>query len=56
MFVDTHANLFYPNFKGEIDNIIESVKAAQVDHILVPSTNIATCIETIDLCKKYDII
>jgi len=56
MFVDTHAHLFYKNFEGELEAVIERAKEAQVDYILVPATDIETSKQTIELTRRYDFI
>ncbi len=56
MFTDTHAHLFYPNFKDDLDKVIEKAKNNGVDYILVPATDIATSKQAIELSEKYDFI
>jgi len=56
MFIDTHAHLFYSNFEGEIDQVIERAKEAGVDYIIIPATDIKTAKEVIELTEKYDMI
>lgn len=56
MFVDTHAHLFYENFKDDIDVVINRAKENGVDYILVPSTDLKTAEETLKLCDKFDFI
>jgi TatD DNase family protein len=56
MFIDAHAHLFYPNFNGEIDEIIKRAKEAGVDYILVPGTDLASSVQAIELSKKYDMV
>lgn len=56
MFVDTHAHLFYENFKDDIDDVIGRAKENGVDYILVPSTDLKTAKETLQLCDKYNFI
>ena len=56
MFVDTHSHLFYPNFEGELDEIISRAKQNGVDYILVPSTDLETAEQVIDLTKKYEMV
>jgi len=56
MFIDTHAHLFYPNFNGEVDQVIERAKNAGVDYMIVPGTNLATSIQAIELADKYDCV
>lgn len=56
MFIDTHAHLFYENFKGDIDEVLNRARENGVDYILVPSTDLKTAKETLQLCDKYDFI
>lgn len=56
MFVDTHAHLFYPNFDGELDEVIQRAKDSGVDYIIVPATDIDSCTKVIELTQKYDMI
>lgn len=54
MFVDTHSHLFYPNFKDDLDEVINRAKDSGVDFIIVPATDIETSRLTIELCEKYE--
>jgi len=54
MFIDTHAHLFYPNFKGEVDQIIERSINAGVKIIIVPATDLATSRQAINLAEQYE--
>jgi TatD DNase family protein len=56
MFIDTHSHLFYPNFNGELDEIISRAQSDGVDYILVPATDLTTAQQVIDLTKKYEIV
>ena len=56
MFVDSHAHLFFPNFKDDLDEVIERARQNGVDYILVPGTDLATSKQAIDLAEKYDFI
>lgn len=56
MFVDTHAHLFYPNFEGELDNVISRAKEAGVKYIVVPGTNPTSCKSVVELTKKYEMV
>lgn len=53
MFVDTHAHLFFENFKEDIDEVIERAKQNNVDYIIVPATDLKTAREAIALSEKY---
>ncbi len=56
MFIDSHAHLFYPNFNGEVDQVIERAKTAGVDYILVPATDLASSAQAIDLAEQFDMV
>lgn len=54
MFIDTHAHLFYPNFEGELDEVIERANTAGVKYIIVPGTDLATSKKAMNLAEKYE--
>ncbi len=56
MYIDTHAHLFFPNFNGEVDQVIQRAKGAGIYAILVPGTDLVTSKQAIELAEKYDII
>lgn len=56
MFIDTHAHLFYPNFKDDLNDVLKRAKEKGIDNILIPATDIATSKEVIGLTGKYDFI
>jgi len=56
MFIDTHAHLFYPNFDGELDELISRAKQNGVDYILVPATDLKTAWQVVELTKKYEMV
>ncbi|MGE5680659.1 MAG: TatD family hydrolase [Bacillota bacterium] len=56
MFVDTHAHLFYPNFNGDIDEVLNRAKDSGVDYILVPGTDLASSAQAVELADKYDFV
>ncbi|PID61396.1 MAG: radical SAM protein [Ignavibacteriae bacterium] len=56
MYIDTHAHLFYPNFEGEVEEVIERAKTAGVKYIIVPGTDLATSKKAMDLADKYDMV
>ena len=56
MFVDSHAHLFFPNFKDDLDAVIQRAKENGVDYILVPSTDIASAKQAVDLAVKYNCV
>ena len=56
MFIDTHSHLFYPNFNGQVDQIIDRAKEAGVDYMIVPGTDISTSVQAVELSEKYDCV
>lgn len=54
MFIDTHAHLFFENFKDDIDDVIKRSKENAVDYIVVPATDIKTAKEAIRLAEKHE--
>jgi len=54
MFIDTHAHLFFENFKEDVDEVIQRAKDNGVDFIVVPATDIKTAKEAITLAEKYE--
>ncbi|NMB81470.1 MAG: YchF/TatD family DNA exonuclease [Ignavibacteria bacterium] len=56
MFVDTHAHLFYPNYNGDLDDVIIRARNAGVDYMIVPATDLASSAQAIQLAEKYDFI
>ncbi len=56
MFVDTHAHLFFDNFDGEVDQVIDRAVNDGIDYILVPSTDLKTAEQVAELTEKYEIV
>ena len=56
MFIDSHAHLFYPNFNGELDEVISRAKQNEVEYILVPATDLKTAEQVVELTKKYEMV
>jgi TatD DNase family protein len=54
MFIDTHAHLFFENFKDDLDDIISRAKDNGVDYIVVPATDLKTAREAIAIAEKYE--
>jgi TatD DNase family protein len=54
MLIDTHAHLFFENYKDDIDEVITRAKENGVDFIIVPATDLKTAREAISLAEKYE--
>ena len=53
MFIDSHAHLFYPDYKDDIDEVIRRAKEAGVTFFVVPGTNVETSRAAIALAERY---
>ncbi len=53
MLIDTHAHLWYPDYDGEVDEVLARARAAGVEKIVVPGTDIVSSKKAIELSKKY---
>ncbi|MFA8343587.1 MAG: TatD family hydrolase [Rhodothermaceae bacterium] len=53
MFIDTHAHLFYKNFNGELDQIVERAIEANVKYMVCPGTDVKTSKQSIEIAEKY---
>ncbi len=56
MFVDTHAHLFYENFKNDLDEVLNRAKENLIDYIIVPATDLETAKTSLSLSEKYDFV
>jgi TatD DNase family protein len=56
MFIDTHAHLFYPNFKDDLDEVIQRAKDSGIDYIIVPATDLKTAQDVITMTEEYEMI
>lgn len=54
MFIDTHAHLFFENYKEDVDAVITHAKENGVNYIIIPATDIITAREAILLAEKYE--
>jgi len=53
MFIDTHAHLFFENYKDDIDDVLRRAEENGVDYIVIPATDLKTAREAITLAEKY---
>jgi len=54
MFIDTHAHLFFENYKDDVDEVINRAKENGIDYIIIPATDLKTASEAISLAEKYE--
>ncbi len=53
---DTHCHLYFNNYQGDLDEVINRARQAGVERILVPAIDVTSSREIIDLIEKYDLI
>lgn len=51
---DTHAHLQFSAFEKNADEVIATAKRADVTHMMIPSTDVATSRAAVKLAQKYD--
>jgi TatD DNase family protein len=56
MFIDTHAHLNSPDILENIDEILDRAEKAGIEKIIVPSTNLQTSLEVIELVQKKEML
>ena len=54
MFIDSHAHLFYPDYKDDIDEVIRRAEDAGVKFFVVPGTNVESSRAAIALAERYN--
>jgi TatD DNase family protein len=53
-YIDTHAHLFYPEYKDDINLVLERAEAAGVTKIIVPGTDVASSLEAITMAERFE--
>ncbi len=53
MLIDSHAHLFWKEFRSDIDKVIQQAKLAKVEKIVVPGLDVKTSQEAIELSKHF---
>jgi len=56
MFIDTHAHLCFPDFAGDLAQVIDRAQAAQVTRIISISTDAASARETLDITHRFEAV
>ncbi len=56
MFIDSHAHLFFKDYKNDLHNVINRAQDAGVDYIICPATDLPTSKQSIALAEKYEMI
>jgi len=53
MIIDTHAHLDFPDFKDDIDEVIDRARGVGVEYLINVGTTVASSRKSIELAKKY---
>lgn len=53
MLIDTHAHLWFPDFKHDLEEVLARARSAGVEKIIVPGTDIKSSKQSVELAKKY---
>ncbi|MBI4549243.1 MAG: TatD family hydrolase, partial [Ignavibacteriae bacterium] len=56
MFIDTHAHLFFKDFRHDLNKVIKQAQDAGVQYIINLGTDVETSRESIELAEKYEIV
>jgi len=54
--IDSHAHINAPQFRGDLDSVIQSALENGVEKIIVPGYDMLTCERAVELAEKYDFI
>jgi len=56
MLIDTHSHISFPEFKEDLDEVLERAKKAGVEKIISVGCDLKSCDESLDLANKYDFV
>jgi TatD DNase family protein len=56
MFIDTHAHLDSPEILENIDEILNRAEKAGIEKIIIPSTNLQSSLDVIELVQKKEML
>jgi Tat protein secretion system quality control protein TatD with DNase activity len=54
MIIDTHAHLDFPDYKDDIDEVIERAGEVGVEYMINVGTTVASSNKSIELAKQYE--
>ena len=56
MFIDSHAHLFFEDYKDDLDKVINRARDVGVEYIVCPGTDVETSRKSIELAERYDMV
>jgi TatD DNase family protein len=54
MYIDSHAHIFFQDYKSDIDDVLARARDAGVEAVIVPGTTLETSEEAVALAQKHD--
>ncbi|MCX6135841.1 MAG: YchF/TatD family DNA exonuclease [Ignavibacteriales bacterium] len=54
MYIDSHAHIYFEDFKTDLDGVLTRARDAGVEAIIVPGTTLESSLEAVSLAEKYD--
>lgn len=54
MIIDTHTHLDFPDYKNDIDEVINRSKETGVEYFVNVGTSVKSSAQSIELTKQYD--
>jgi len=55
-YIDSHAHLFFEDYKNDIEEVLSRAKDAGVKYCIVPGTDLASSMEAVSLAEHHDSI
>jgi TatD DNase family protein len=52
VLIDTHCHLYFNSFKEDLEEVLDRARSADVARIVVPATDIPSCMEVIELSQR----
>ena len=56
MFIDSHAHLFFDEFKNDLHDVMRRAEDAGVENVIIPGTDLQTSMRSIELAEQFDMI
>lgn len=53
MLIDTHAHLWFDEYRDDLGEVLERARTAGVEKMIVPGTDIESCKQAVELAKEY---
>lgn len=53
MLIDTHAHLWFDDYKDDLESVIKKAKAVGVEKMIAPGTGLESSRKAVELAKRY---